>query len=123
MLRMDQTSSKKNPRRLLWISLVLAPLCAIIIQLIPYPYKRISGNLCDNPPYGWCYEPGWKVGIPFAWSWGSIRNASLSSDDDLVADVVICTVGLWILFTVRYYVLKNAKQRHKVRDQSISNKD
>lgn len=82
------------------IESVICVVCAFLIQFIEYPYQRVAGNMCDNPPYGYCYELGWKLGIPFDWVNGSSVSASNGSGCGFVffSDVVICALGLFVLY-------------------------
>ncbi len=84
---------------------------AIAIQFIEYPYQRVAGNMCEGLD-NWCYEPGWKLGIPFAWIQGSKVSAAVSTvrAGVFAADVLFCALILFLGYLLwRKIILNRAK--------------
>lgn len=81
---------------------------AIALQFIEHPYQRVAGNMCDGPT-GWCYESGWKLGLPFAWVWGSKVSAYVGSTREgmFIVDVLLCSALLFLGYLLSRKVILN----------------
>lgn len=72
---------------------------AIAVQFIEYPYQRVAGNMCEGLN-NWCYEPGWKLGLPFAWMQDSKVSAAVSSirGGTFILDVALCGLAFLLIY-------------------------
>lgn len=72
---------------------------AIAVQFIEYPYQRVAGNECEGLN-NWCYEPGWKLGLPFAWMQGSKVSAAVSiiRGGTFILDVALCSLAFLLIY-------------------------
>lgn len=79
-------------------ALVLFLLLIIAGGLQIFTYSSPRYFTCESVLRGYCVEPGWKTGLPFAWEHGSTVSASYSTSHDAAFIISMNVVILLVAF-------------------------